>query len=134
MWVKWLVSIGSLSTILFGVWHFFVPALWHWYQYIDEQATELVIAVRAINIFFSLSLVLFGLLNFLIVVSGRANRFAVLVVLALTCLLWLCRVAMQVLVPQGSMAPSLQYGMLAAFTLIFSCYLVSFVIVLLTKV
>ena len=56
--VKILVLFGNIASIGFGVWHFFVPRLWNWYAYIDIRATELVVAVRAINIFFSLALVL----------------------------------------------------------------------------
>lgn len=55
---KILVLISSVASIGFGIWHFFVPTIWKWYSYIDINATELVAAVRAINVFFSLSLVL----------------------------------------------------------------------------
>ena len=65
--VKILVMIGSTASIGFGIWHFFVPKAWNWYSYIDSNATELVAAVRAINAFFSLSLVLFGLVNILLI-------------------------------------------------------------------
>ncbi len=61
--VKILVMIGSSASIGFGVWHFFVPKAWKWYSYIDANATELAAAVRAINAFFSLSLVLFGIVT-----------------------------------------------------------------------
>ncbi len=63
--VKILVTFGSLASIGFGIWHFFVPRAWKWFSYIDANATELVAAVRAINVFFSLSLVLFGIVNIL---------------------------------------------------------------------
>ncbi len=63
--VKIFVMIGSSASIGFGIWHFFVPQAWKWYSYIDSHATELVAAVRAINAFFSLSLVLFGIVNIL---------------------------------------------------------------------
>lgn len=35
----------------------FFPGMWKWYSYIDPNATELIAAIRAINMFFSLSLV-----------------------------------------------------------------------------
>ena len=54
---KILVTFGSSASIAFGVWHFFVPRAWKWYSYIDPNATELIAAIRAINMFFSLSLV-----------------------------------------------------------------------------
>lgn len=127
--VKILVTFGSSASIAFGVWHFFVPKAWKWYSYMDPVATELVVAVRAINVFFSLSLVLFGLMNILFVFGDRANRYSVLVLLAATCVLWLTRLVFQIIYPQGSMSPALQYGMLAAFILVNLCYLVSLFLV-----
>lgn len=123
--VKILVTIGSISSIGFGIWHFFVPKVWKWYSYIDSAATELIVTVRAINVFFSLSLVLFGLLNLLFVYGGKANRYSIIVMLAATCILWLTRLVLQIIHPQGSINPFLQYGMLAAFIIINLCYMIS---------
>jgi hypothetical protein len=80
-----LVTLGSVASIGFGVWHFLVPRIWNWYSYIDPSATELVLAVRAINVFFSLSLVLFGVMNLLMVYGQDVGRYPVLVVLGATC-------------------------------------------------
>ncbi len=132
--IKILVTFGSSVSIGFGVWHFFVPRAWKWYSYMDPAATELVVAVRAINVFFSLSLVLFGLMNLLFIFGGKANRYAVIVLLAATCVLWLTRLVFQIIYPQGSMNPALQYGMLAAFAVVTLCYLVSLGLVLIQKV
>lgn len=123
--VKILVMIGSSASIGFGVWHFFVPQAWKWYSYIDPKATELIVAVRAINVFFSLSLVLFGILNMLFVYGGKANRYSIIVTLAATCILWLTRLVFQLVYPQGSINPLLQYGMLSAFIVVTLCYTIS---------
>ena len=123
--LKILISFSSLASIGFGVWHFFVPRAWNWYSYIDVRATELIVAVRAINVFFSLSLVLFGVLNVIFILGGRANRYSIIVLLAATCILWLTRFVFQIIYPQGSINPALQYGMLIAFAIITLCYLVS---------
>ena len=80
--VKILVMIGSSTSIGFGIWHFFVPKAWKWYSYIDGNATELIAAVRAINAFFSLSLVLFGLVNILLIYGDKSNRYSIIVMLA----------------------------------------------------
>ena len=72
--VKIFVMIGSSASIGFGIWHFFVPRAWNWFSYIDIDATELVAAVRAINVFFSLSLVLFGVVNVLLIYGDKSNR------------------------------------------------------------
>lgn len=125
---KILVTIGSTISIGFGIWHFFVPRAWNWYAYMDARATELVLAVRAINVFFSLSLVLFGGMNLFLVCSGKANRYAILVVLTATCILWLTRVALQLIYPQGTLSPALQYGMLSAFIMVSLCYIISLIL------
>lgn len=131
--VKILVGIGSSASICFGMWHFFVPGIWNWFSYIDNKATELVIAIRAINVFFSLSLVLFGLVNILLIFGGKSNRYSMIVVLAATCILWLTRLVFQLIYPQGSINTFLQYGMLSAFIIINLCYLVSLIIILSQK-
>jgi len=87
----------------------------------------LVAAVRAINAFFSLSLVLFGIVNILLICGDRSNRYSIIVVLTATCILWLTRVVFQVVYPQGSQFPGLQYGMLAAFVTVTLCYLIPLV-------
>lgn len=131
---KILVTIGSVASIGFGIWHFFVPRIWNWYSYIDINATELVTAVRAINVFFSLSLVLFGIMNILFVYGNNSNRYSIIVMLAATCVLWITRLVLQLIYPQGSMNPVLQYGMLSAFIIVFSCYIISLCIILAQKI
>ena len=85
--VKILVIIGSNASIGFGIWHFFVPTTWKWYSYIDNNATELVAAVRSINVFFSLSVVLFGIINILLIYGDKSNRYSIIVMLAATSIL-----------------------------------------------
>lgn len=123
--VKICVTIGSSASIGFGIWHFFVPKVWQWYSYIDINATELVAAIRAINVFFSLSLVLFGIVNILLIYGDKSNRYSIIVMLSATCILWLTRVVFQIIFPQGSISPLLQYGMLATFIIINLCYMIS---------
>lgn len=131
--VKILVMIGSSASIGFGIWHFFVPKVWNWFSYIDIKATELVAAVRAINFFFSLSLVIFGLINILLIYGAKSNRYSIIVVLAATCVLWLMRSVFQLIYPQGSLYPGLQYGMLSAFIIVSLCYTISLIVMLLNK-
>jgi hypothetical protein len=129
-----LVIVGSSASIAFGVWHFFVPKAWNWYAYIDTTATELAAAVRAINAFFSLSLVLFGVMNILLIYGDRSTRYSIIVILAATCVLWLTRVAFQVVYPQGTLYPGLQYGMLLAFVIVTLCYAIPLGSILLQEI
>jgi hypothetical protein len=125
-----LVILGSIATIGFGIWHLFVPKIWDWYSYIQSEATELILAVRAINVFFSVSLILFGVINAVLILSSGTNKLSLLTVLGATSILWLVRVVLQIVYPQGSMNPALRYGMLCSFVVIFLCYAVSFVLVM----
>jgi len=108
--------------------------MWNWFSYIDSKATELVIAIRAINVFFSLSLVLFGIVNILLVFGDKSNRYSIIVVLAATCILWLTRLVFQLIYPQGSINPYLQYGMLSAFIIVNLCYMISLLYVAAQKI
>ena len=128
--VKILAMIGSSASIGFGIWHFFVPRAWNWYSYIDSNATELVADVRAINVFISLSLVLFGTVNILLIYGDKSNRYSIIVLLAATSILWLTRLLFQVIYPQGSLVPGLQYGMLSAFMIVSLCYVISLMMML----
>lgn len=130
--IKVMIASGSIATIGFGIWHFFVPKIWDWYSYIDKDAKELAIAVQAINVFFSLSLILFGAMNLLLVFARRPQKYSLIVVIGAACLLWLTRVVMQIAFPQGTMNPFLQFGMLSAFILIFIVYSIAFGLVLKT--
>jgi hypothetical protein len=127
--IRILVTIGGGASMGLGTWHFFVPKAWKWDSYIDVNATELILAVRAINVFFSLSLVLFGAMNMLFIYGGRSNRYSRIVMLAATCILWMTRLVSQLVYPQGTMNPVLQYGMLSAFILVCLCYVISLCIV-----
>jgi hypothetical protein len=85
-----LVKVTKLKSML-------EKAQWNWYSCIDARATGLVVAVRAINVFFSLSLVLFGILNLLFVHGGKANRYSIMVMLAATCILRVTRLVFQLI-------------------------------------
>ena len=130
---KIFVTIAGVISMGFGIWHFFVPKIWNWYSYIDASATELIVAVRAINAFFSMSLVLFGLMNVFLAFDPRGRKYPLMIVLSASCVLWLVRIIFQIIHPQGSMRPVLQYGMLATFVFVLFCYLVSLVLTAVDK-
>ena len=130
---KILITAGSAVTICFGLWHFFVPGIWNWYSYINTDATELIIAVRNINVFFSLCLVLFGIVNIIFINGNHSNRFSIIVMLSATSVLWITRSVLQLVYPQGSFNPAVQYGMLAMFILVTICFLISLYISIFQK-
>ena len=124
--VKITTLTGSLVTLGFGVWHLFVPKIWQWYSYMDEKATELIAAVRAVNFFFSISLVFFGMVSLLFLFRKPVDLYSLRVQLLVMTTLWGCRVGMQLFFPQGTINPALRYGMLAAFVVTFGLFLTAF--------
>ncbi len=132
--IKILVIFGSSASVCFGIWHIFVPKAWKWYSYIANNATELVAAIRAINVFFSLSLVLFGIVNILFICGDKSNRYSIIVMLIASSILWVTRSIFQVVFPQGSLYPALQFGMLSAFIVVSLCYIIPLIILVVVKI
>lgn len=128
-----LTVIGSAISIGFGIWHFFIPNIWNWYSYIVPEATELVIAIRAINFFFSLLLILLGVANMLLVFRKLQDRFSNIVILSISIILWTTRVILQLVYPQGSQNSIIQYSMLLIFGVVLACFALSLLLILRNK-
>jgi hypothetical protein len=130
---KIFTTISSVITIGFGIWHFFVPGIWNWYSYIYPEAAELILAVRAINLFFSLTLVLIGTADIILIYWNFKNTFSVVLMLSVSSILWLTRVIVQIIYPQGSLNPLIQYSMLSTFILVTSLYIISIFLIVFPK-
>jgi hypothetical protein len=65
--------------------------------------------------------VLIGIANMLFVFFSP-TRFALIVMLTLSCILWAVRCLFQIAYPQGTINPLMQYGMILAFIAIFLCF------------
>ena len=115
MHLKAILLSTGLITFGFGLWHVFVPDIWQWYDHIEPR--ELVLAVKATNLFFSISLMWLGGLNMLSVKA--MNPFSVVAILSATTSIWLVRVVFQLVTPQGTEIPWIQYSMLISFLLVF---------------
>ena len=124
---KYLGTFGSLITIAFGLWHFFIPSIWSWYSYFAEGVDELVLGVRATNFFFSLCMVLLGGLTLLFIWKKIPSDFPLKALLFAMMILWAARVMMQLIYPQGSASAALQYGMLGIFGFTFLSFVVCYV-------
>ena len=68
--IKILYYITVVISTLVGVWHFFVPWMFQWYDYLPMQYENLIVGIDYTNYCFSL--LLFGLSAMLIVLGKRA--------------------------------------------------------------
>ena len=67
-WVKVLYYFILAISMLVGFWHFFVPSLFQWYDYLPMQYENLIVGIDWTNACFSLFL--FGL-SFLLILLGK---------------------------------------------------------------
>ena len=68
--VRILYYITVITSALVGLWHFFVPWMFQWYDYLPMQYENLIVGIDYTNYCFSL--LLFGLSVMLIILGKRA--------------------------------------------------------------
>ena len=106
---------GGLITLGFGIWHFFIPSMFGWYDYLQDDPAELSRGIGASNFFLSFSLALIGATSVafpsLFPDSGSANT----VWLWANVGLWTARSIYQAVAPQGTQVNGLAQSMLAGF-------------------
>jgi hypothetical protein len=107
--------VGGAVTLGFGVWHFAVPGLYAWQSYVPDAPQTLVDAVAATNFFFSLSLSLVGASSIAMPLLADSSTPVGRYWLWANVGLWTTRSIYQLVKPQGSFSPALQWGMTAAF-------------------
>jgi hypothetical protein len=112
---KLLYYIGMSTSLLIGLWHFFVPTLYGWYTYIPKEYEVLSVTIDYVNICFSM--LLFGLSALLIWWGKRifkGNQEAT-TLYAFMAFVWVARtvVAFVKPIPDGA-NPWLSYGQLIA--------------------
>jgi hypothetical protein len=117
--------VGGAAALGFGLWHFAVPDLYRWWSYAPDAPASLVSAVDATNFFFSFSLSLIGATSiampFMTAPTEPVSRYW----LWANAGLWTTRVVYQLVKPQGSHSPALQWGMLSAFVITDALFILS---------
>ncbi|NLG04272.1 MAG: hypothetical protein GX567_10670 [Clostridia bacterium] len=91
--------VGMTSSMFIGIWHFFVPWLYGWKQYIPSEYANLVVLIDWINLLFSFFL---SGLSILLICWGRkvfdGNKEAITVFGFMT-VVWIFRVVIAVIEP-----------------------------------
>ena len=89
--IRILYFITVVTSALVGLWHFFVPWMFQWYDYLPTQYENLIVGIDYTNYCFSL--LLFGLSLMLIFLGNKAlamNREVVYFYFFLT-VVWIFR-------------------------------------------
>ena len=96
---KTMYYAGLGLSLLVGVWHFFVPAMFQWYAYIPGEYENLIVGIDWTNFFFSFLLT--GL-SLLLILRGKtilAGSKEALVFYGLSTCTWFFRVLITFIVP-----------------------------------
>lgn len=102
-----LYYITVVISALVGLWHFFVPWMFQWYDYLPMQYENLIVGIDYTNYCFSL--LLFGLSVILIILSKRAldlNREVIYFYYFLT-VTWLFRACLATFIEPWPLEPIL---------------------------
>jgi len=113
---KAVYYITVALSALVGLWHFFVPRMFQWYDYLPMRYENLVVGIDYTNYCFSL--LLFGLSLLLAVLGGKAlamNREVIVFYWFLT-VVWVFRAALATFVEPWPLEPipAAAIGQLAA--------------------
>lgn len=103
--IRILYFITVVISALVGLWHFFVPLMFQWYDYLPMQYENLIVGIDYTNYCFSL--LLFGLSVMLIVLGKRAlamNREVIYFYFFLT-VVWVFRACLASLVEPWPLQP-----------------------------
>lgn len=114
--IRIIYYITTITSALVGMWHFFVPWMFRWYDYLPMQYENLIVGIDWTNYCFSL--LLFGLSIMLIVLGKRAlglNKEVIYFYFFLT-LVWVFRVCLAVFIEPWPLepVPAAAIGQLAA--------------------
>ncbi len=89
--IKFLYYLTTVLSSAVGLWHFFVPWMFQWYDYLPMQYENLIVGIDYTNCCFSL--LLFGL-SFLLIILGKKalslNKEVIVFYLFLT-VVWIFR-------------------------------------------
>ena len=114
--VRAIYYITVITSALVGLWHFFVPWMFQWYDYLPMQYKNLVVGIDYTNYCFSL--LLFGLSVMLIILGKRAlnlNKEVIYFYYFLT-VVWLFRACLATFIEPWPLEPipSVAIGQLIA--------------------
>lgn len=71
--IRFLYYFTTVLSALVGLWHFFVPWMFQWYDYLPMQYGNLIVGIDYTNYCFSL--LLFGLSLLLVILGKKALAF-----------------------------------------------------------
>ena len=104
-WLKIVYFISLTISMLVGLWHFFVPNLFNWYDYLPMQYKNLIVGIDYTNLCFSA--LLFGSSLVLILLGKSAFRlnFETIVFYTFLTIVWIFRACLSTFIEPWPLEP-----------------------------
>lgn len=105
-WIKSAYFITLILSMLVGLWHFFVPNLYNWYDYLPMQYESLIVGIDYTNLCFSA--LLFGSSLVLILLSKSMFQFnyETMVFYTFLSLVWVFRACLATFIEPWPLEPA----------------------------
>lgn len=99
LFIRVILNLGLSISMLFGLWHFFIPYMFNWYSYIPNAPRAIIVSIDWINFFFSL--LLFGISVLLLIqqkqiINKSKNTYSFFGLLLTT---WFLRIIITIIHP-----------------------------------
>jgi hypothetical protein len=94
-----LYVLGLVLSGMVGIWYFFVPYMFQWYNYIPNEYKNLVVGIDWTNFFFSLLLAGYSLLLVFMKAKIFNRNKDVLIIYGFMVFVWFCRAAITFIEP-----------------------------------
>ena len=131
-YIRIIYYITVTTSALVGLWHFFVPWMFQWYDYLPMQYENLIVGIDYTNYCFSL--LLFGLSLMLIILGKKAlelNKAVVYFYYFLT-VVWLFRACLATFIepwplepiPAAAIGQLIASDLMAALMIVVSVYFI----------
>ena len=97
--MKCLFWIGTAASIIVSIWHFFVPWLYQWAQYIPSEYDNLTVLINWINLFFSFMLLEIGIAVIIQRNQFFAGKTSGIIIYSLLLGIWTFRLIVSIVYP-----------------------------------
>lgn len=104
-WIKITYYTTLIISMLVGLWHFFVPNLYNWYDYLPMQYENLIVGIDCTNLCFSA--LLFGSSLVLIILAKSIFRlnYETIVFYTFLSLVWVFRACLATFIEPWPLEP-----------------------------
>ncbi|PCJ64902.1 MAG: hypothetical protein COA58_11565 [Bacteroidetes bacterium] len=94
-----LLRLGTLQTVLMGLYHFFIPFQFNWGNYLEQKSATINWSLYSLNNYFSFNLLILALFLGYYLVRKKQNIEVIQVLASIILLFWIFSTVYQLIEP-----------------------------------